>query len=478
MRTLIASLTSLLAACQGGADSTGSWTGEVLGGSSIIGEPFDQVCGIYVVLPPDEQDLPQDPIYCAGVHVGDSLLLTAASCVEENVTAGTVDDIEVRCGADGSETFTVAAVELHRYYVRLGGQNDLAMLQLSGDPTGAVAVLNQRALTDADLGPDPSLCTGLEVGGCVALVGYGETANGAADEGIRRGVLVPLGAIDDEHVLAGTGAATTCRGDTGAPAFMDLGAGPVVVAITTSQRNSCAAAVPRTRVDVFAATFINPYLDRFGATCGLDAVCETSGCPRSDDPDCDPCSWNETCEEACPTRDWDCPLGSFVGDACVDSGDCEESGHCLEAHDDASFLYCSRPCDPADSADCPTGMVCGNTANGNECVWDPEQPSPGSQGSPCGSGLDCRSGICEQEYCVVECNPADAQPCPDNPFDPDQPYTCQPSEVEPGANVCIGAIVTGGGGFCAAGGGKSGWMGWILLLAAMLIAGRGRGTRR
>jgi len=33
--------------------------------------------------------------------------------------------------------------------------------------------------------------------------------------------------------------------------------------------------------------------------------------------------------------------------------------------------------------------------------------------------------------------------------DPDAPYTCTPSNVEPGKNVCIGIIFSGGGGFCA-----------------------------
>jgi hypothetical protein len=86
------------------------------------------------------------------VHLAAGTFLTAASCVEENLTAGTLIDVEVRCSADGAETFTVTEVALHRYYTR-GGDNDLALLRLSGDPTGALAPLNERALTDADLGP-------------------------------------------------------------------------------------------------------------------------------------------------------------------------------------------------------------------------------------------------------------------------------------------------------------------------------------
>jgi len=477
MRTLIASLTVLSAACPGDAVPTGSRTGELLGGSTIMGASYDPVCGIYVVLPLDDDDMPQDPIWCAGVHVADSMLLTAASCVEENLTAGTLADVEVRCGADATELFAVTEVKLHRYYTRLGGDNDLALLRLDGDPTGALATLNERALTDADLGPsDPAACTGLGVAGCTALIGYGESDNGADDPGVRQGLLVPLRAVEDRHVLAGTPTATTCRGDTGAPVFMDLGVGPVVVAITASQRNSCDVAVARTRVDVYLDDFIHPYLDRFGATCGLDTTCETTGCPRTPDPDCDPCAWNDTCEEACPTRDWDCPLGSFVGDACADSGDCEEGGSCLTAHDDPAYLYCGRPCDPAETGGCPAGMLCLAGADGDECTWDPDQPSPGSQGAGCVTALDCRSGICEGRFCVTECDPAAAQPCPDNLFEPDQPYTCQPSTVEPGTNVCVGEVLTGGGGFCAAGGrGGSGWVGLILLAAALLASGKGKG---
>jgi hypothetical protein len=124
-------------------------------------------------------------------------------------------------------------------------------------------------------------------------------------------------------------------------------------------------------------------------------------------------------------------------------------------------------------------MVCADGGSGDECSWDPDQPSPGSQGSPCDTGLECRSGICEQTYCVVECNPADADPCPDNPFDPENPFTCQPSEVVSGTSVCIGAIITGGGGFCAAGGRGPGWaLAGARDGAADVCRPRRRGVRR
>jgi hypothetical protein len=387
MRNRIAVLLLLLAACKK-STTEGSVVAQITGGDTVIGASYESVCALYVVLPPDDMDNPQDPIYCAGTLVAPDIVLTAASCVEENVTAGTVADIEVRCGADVDELFAVTDIKLHRYYTReTGSIDDLALVRMDGASTSPVAVLNERPLTAADTGPsDPADCAeangGIAVEGCAALVGFGETDNNAEDWGARRGTNVPVRAVDSHSLLAGSMTQTGCAGDTGAALFMDFGDGPVLVGVSSSNRNSCSNNVPRTRVDPYLADFVYAYVDRFNVTCGLDDTCEASGCPRSPDPDCDPCAWNEACEEDCPTRDVDCELGSFVGDACADSGDCERGGRCVTAHDDATFTYCSQPCDPDDAGSCLAGMVCGDAGEGDECSWDPALPSPGRRAPP------------------------------------------------------------------------------------------------
>ena len=442
-RFVVAAVMTSLFACQVDSDRVGTVDQPILGGDALTSN--DAVCAMYIVLPVDDDGDAQDPIYCTGAHVAPGVVLTAAACVEENLTAGTLSDIDVRFGVSftSGTPFGVEDVILHRYYdPDSDRQHNLALLLLDAEPTAPVVVLNDRELSAADI-PAGDVCGTADTtftpdaAGCVTLVGYGETGDDELDFGAQRRTVVPLTSFDPLNIFTADVAKQTCLGDSGAPAFMNFGSGPVMVAIT-ARWGSCFGNVQRTRIDVHLNDFIYPYLDRFGDTCGLDGTtCETS-CPRTPDPDCDDCSWNDVCEEECPTRDWDCELGSFVGEACVKSGDCEKGGRCVAAADDATFMFCSLPCDAADADSCPDNMTCDTGDSAGECVWN--TPSPGSQGYPCNLNLDCRSNICEETICVNACTPG-GDPCPD-------PYICGPSTVEQGTNVCLGAIFSGGGGFC------------------------------
>lgn len=450
-----------LSACQadrgerevpGASQAIGTTSQPIIGGDAFTTE-FEGVCSMLVTLPPDEDAMAQDPIYCTCAKIAPSIVLTSASCVEENLRANTLGDIDVRFGSNfaGGTAFGVTEVVVQRYYNPDQRQlNDLAMLRLDADPGVDAVVLNTRALTADDIGPSTAAECGTDTSalpsGCAILVGFGETMDNVENFGARNKAIVPVRVVEPKHIGAGTNQVTTCRGDSGGPVFMDLGNGLEVVAVT-SRHTRCFDSIIRTRVDVFAEDFIFPYVDRFGPTCGLDgSTCETT-CPRTPDPDCDPCAWNDVCEENCPTRDLDCDLGVFPGSACAASGECELGGRCVAALDDASFMYCTQPCDPADANSCPAMMSCDDSGTSPECVWP--APSPGSQGYACSSASDCRSGICEETICVTDCTGGEA--CPANLADPDAPYTCTPSTTQPGKSVCLGTIFSGGGGFCSAG---------------------------
>ncbi len=470
-----------LGACQ--VQESGPATGRqaIKGGDGFTGD-FESVCAIYIQPPNDADGNPQDPFYCTGVKIAASMVLTSASCVADNIEADTLSDVDIRFGTDfaSGTAYTADQAVLHRYYDPDQSAYDLALLHLTSDPPEPAIGLNERALTDADTGPaspddcsqDPTAMTP----GCVALVGFGETATGLEDFGARKKVIVPLRSVEKRTLTAGTADQTTCRGDSGGPVFMDLGSGLQVVAVTARHNNTCYEAITRTRVDLVESDFIYPYEDRFGATCGLQGdsnMCDTS-CPRTPDPDCDPCAWNDICQEDCPTRDWDCPIGIFPGAACTKDGDCERGGSCIEATDDSSFTYCTEPCDPAATRPCEAnGMVCDEGGASPQCVWP--EPTPGSQGFPCSTNLDCRSGICEELICVNECDPSAADPCPANVADPGTPYNCSPSRTQPGKDVCLGTIFSGGGGFCQTGGDQGPWSALVLL---GLIAASLRRRRR
>jgi uncharacterized protein (TIGR03382 family) len=264
--------------------------------------------------------------------------------------------------------------------------------------------------------------------------------------------------VEREAIRVGDDTTSNCAGDSGGP-VLDM-AGDVIA--VSRRQNTCTQTVSMTRTDRNTADFIFPYIDQKSGPCRAgDGTCETVGC-RTPDPDCLPeneCLWGNTCIEDCPTRDWDCEIGSFPGEECAINGDCEQGGRCIAALDDADFLYCNKPCDVDE--DCPQNMTCNADS---ECEFG--TPSPGSQGFACTQNDQCRSGICEDLICVFECDPA-ANDCPD-------PFLCGPSKVSPGTNVCLGEDLSGGGGFCQTGGSRSAGATALFLVIALLWIRRRR----
>jgi hypothetical protein len=436
----------------------GESTVEILGGTSDT--QFPSVCGMRVALPLDEDGNPQDPIVCTCTLVEECTVLTSARCVSENLEAGALDDIDVRFGQglEGGTPYEVEHVEIYRYFNPDGpNTNELALLRLV-EPCPAVtpAVLNE------ELGPSDS-------GQTLTIVGFGETIRGnEGTQGTRTRTDVTISTVAARYILAGTTESTSCAGDSGGPGFIDRGQGPVLASINARQ-GGCNVSVQRLRVDRYVHDFLYPFIDRFSGPCKEDGECVTTGC-RTPDPDCpeNSCLWGNTCDEDCPTRDWDCDIGVFAGAACESSGQCEEGGRCIAAGDDETFTYCSRRCDLAVMSDCPQGMECTDLGGGQgECTWT--LPSPGSQGFSCVTNTQCRSGICEGGICVFECGAGGS--CPD-------PYSCGESQVSPGTLVCLGESLQGGGGFCAVSGGPRGWLGLLLVLgAAPFLLGRRRRRR-
>lgn len=423
------------------------------GSEILMGSPdgHENVCGMTILLPPDDEGDPQDPIDCSCTLVEAQTILTSARCVFQNLEKEMLDGIDIRFGASFSvgDPYVIDEVELHRYFdENTGTQNELALVRLTAPVVGGTPVeLNGDPLAAADIDR------------AVDLVGFGVSVEGGTF-GSRRIKAATITQVGEKHVFAGEGE-ITCAGDSGGPVF-DAGS-DLQLAMTVRQGGCHSDTIQRLRIDAFAETFLFPYIDRFSGPCMLDDVCVEDGC-RSPDPDCDECAWgNGVCKEDCPTRDWDCEIGSFVGEDCEMNGQCEEGGRCATAEDDTTFTYCTRPCDPAQPMVCPAGMECSELGGGEgECTY--LTPSRGSQGFPCTLADQCRSGICEDDICVSECGAGGE--CPD-------PYVCGPSQVEDGAMVCLGDLDQGGGGFglCSAGG-RPGSLALVLLAIALMLRRR------
>ncbi|HUS67622.1 MAG TPA: trypsin-like serine protease [Kofleriaceae bacterium] len=437
-------------------EQVGETSSEVLG--SIADTTHDSVCAMEIADLPNEVGDPQPspPTFrCSCTLVEAQTILTSAICVREIVEKGALTDIDVRFGdsfTDGTP-FEVEEIQLHRYFdEKTGGPDQLALVRLTAAPDATPVELN---IEDA---PQPAMP--------VTMVGFGEAQEDGAT-GSRRSAETPIVTVQEKFIQAGTADLTTCAEDSGGPVFGSFdGETEVLVAVTGGQ-SDCTTNVQRLRVDAYAK-FIVPYVDYYSGACPHDDAdtCSTDGC-RTPDPDCpeSSCNWGNECDEDCPTRDWDCPLGKFIGEACAASGECEEGGGCIAATDDETFTYCSRPCTMGVDGTCPTGMECSAGENGDECVF--LEPSPGSQGATCSDNSGCRSDICENDICVFPCDAS--TPC-------DPPYQCGPSTVADGMMVCLGNVIEGGGGFglCAAGGDSRGWLSALGLLGLAVLFRRRR----
>jgi MYXO-CTERM domain-containing protein len=399
MRTTLALLLAV-AACES-PTPLGEEAQAILGGTTD--STFPNVCVLHVALP-DDGGQPQDPIACTCTLVEERTVLTSARCVNENLEQDMVDGIEVRFGAsfDDGNAFEIEAITLHRYFASAGAVNELALIRLATAPTAQPVDIIASAITDDMEGDD------------LTLVGFGPMVDTSTADGNRNRLTIPISSVAARHVTAGTEDQTTCAADSGAPGFLDLGGPDQVMAVMTARQDTCNTSVPRLRLDIYRDDFLIPFIDLYSGACPLDGTCTTAGC-RTPDRDCpdNACLWSNDpagCEEDCPTRDWDCPLGAFAGQACAKDGDCEEGGRCIAAEDDDSFRYCTRACDAAGNP-CPVGLDCVS----DECVF-----TGASEGAICSGNGDCRSGICECGLCVAEAG--------------------------------TGACAQGGGGFCAVGG--------------------------
>jgi hypothetical protein len=412
------------------------------------------VAAITILLPPPAPESTQrtDFRYCTGVLVGADVVMTAATCLARNLETELDDEYEdsyldaasvtVQFGANAStETKytldsafnlgpkTEKGLTMHRYYNSdFRGTNDVALLKLNAVPALLATPLVPITPVSVNLSAEDSLSL---VGMQLELVGYGK-ADGDGDETSftsRRFISPDIDAVSATRITAGeANVLTTCYADSGGPGFYDFdGAGPgePVVVSVSEVHGSCDTVATRERVDLFASDFVQPFVDYLAGDC-------TAG------NGCGDCDYNGTCAEDCPTRDWDCELGSLTGEGCAKNGDCEEGGTCVPASDDPAFTYCSKSCSADDPTSCPSTLDCVD----DKCIY--EGISPGSQGATCSSPTDCRSGFCESLFCANECDVGDPSSCDAAGF------ACLPAEA-PGATatVCRVQSQSGGGGFCA-----------------------------
>jgi MYXO-CTERM domain-containing protein len=315
----------------------------IVGGTTDTADP-----GVVLVL----KDQGNQGSICTGEVLSAHVVLTAAHCVDPAVV-GTTGTFKVYAGdnlnqARSSDFLAVKETHFNPDFNvnNLQGGNDIAVVITTNPMTIAPLKMNRTPIDQA------------MVGSAVRFVGYGITS--ASDttgttSGIKRQTTSSLGGFTDVLLEFNDGRHITCEGDSGGPGLMNLdGSGEVIVGITSFGDQGCMQFGADTRIDVFADSFVQPFIDMF-------------------DPPPPP-------PPVVPGPDGFDP--GEVGATCANNGDCK-SQTCAMIGDTG---FCTAMCDPSNASSCPMGTHCGTIGADPYCVRDSRNSggcstAPGARGS-------------------------------------------------------------------------------------------------
>ena len=284
---------------------------------------------------------------CSGTLITEYVVVTAAHCVGASHRGMTI-----AVGPDTSgERIAVIDARAHPAFDQPSGANDIAVLFIDGAQL-AMVPLPAGALTNL-------------ANATVRLVGFGETAGGAGDGGVKRMGTADVDVERADEIDLVPAPSLACVGDSGGPVLLDVGGVDTLVAVVSRGDGACALRTTAIRTDVHRDAFIAPYLaDTAPGTAAL---------------------WQR----------------------CLYAAQCA-TGVCVIARDEPAIRYCAPTC--SDDDDCADDTECVAAASGgNACQY--VLPTPGALGATCTSSADCVNGTCaapagESELvCTTRCVP-------------------------------------------------------------------------
>ena len=345
--------------------------------------------------------------YCTGTLVAPRVVVTAGHCLDADppdlVFFGSA-------AASGGPSIPVAGVVTAPGFDGFTLADDLGVVYLGADPPASAV-------------PVPWLQTppaAALAGQSIRIVGFGTTSAGDTMPVRKRSGATVIDSADAATFAFHAMPSQTCKGDSGGPAFAQIGGVETLIGVTSQGDASCLASATDTRVDAHA-TFL------------LGFIAEVA------------------------------PGAARPGQRCYADVSCA-TGSCYAPADAPDFSYCSPTC--AGAADCTPPLRCEDRA----CRYP--LPSPGALGAVCAANDDCGSGFCVHDgaawHCSQLCFEDDAEACPAG-------FACKANPDTADTSACLVEASPSG---CAVGRTGTGPDSWSLALVAVVAAGAGVRARQ
>ncbi len=347
-----------------------------------------------------------DTLVCTATLVSPRVLLTAAHCLSAEAPP---EAFFGSAPASGGKRLGIIDVHRQPSFNPLRLTDDIALALLDAPAPGVPYALPGVLLDES------------AIGSSLKLVGFGRTAANDQSPPRKREGFTRLATLDARELGFVPSPSQTCEGDSGGPAFATVAGIEAVVGVTSSGDAQCTQRARDMRVDVYAGTFIAPYL-------------------------------SATAEGA-----------AQAGDRCWYPANCAPSaGACVTALDDPRLSFCAPACGPEGT--CSEGLSC------EASLCRQPVPSPGALGSPCETDIDCIDALCASRAsggprrCARRCFTDLPNFCPTG-------YECLDSDGRGGGQACFGPDSAG----CSySGHAPSTSALWLISLAALLFLRRRR----
>lgn len=222
---------------------------------------------------------------CTGAVVSPHVIVTAAHCLDPRVVGADSKPYYVYLGDDlssktelavKSNFVKIAETHFHPEFTPGATTHDIGVV-VTAAPLSMTPLRMNRAKLDATA-----------VGTSVRMVGYGvydqsPDANPDA-QAAKHTVSVPITTVDDESLGYADAQHGMCEGDSGGPSLRKRADGSEeIVGVHSFSLDRCRGRAFDTRMDVYAASFVDAFIRRADPDYPLDDGAPDAGAPGDDD---------------------------------------------------------------------------------------------------------------------------------------------------------------------------------------------------